>query len=60
MTSDNTPAQEIAAWCGGRVLKNDIVVLLQEGRSIFARPGDILHRDSHGKFTVERWPQEPA
>lgn len=52
LTRENTA--EIAEWCGGRRAggANELVAVDQFGETAYARPGDTIHRDGFGEFTI--------
>jgi hypothetical protein len=54
LTRDNT--LEVAEWCGGRRAggANELVAIDQFGDTEYARPGDTIHRDGFGIFTIRR------
>ncbi|QQM45129.1 hypothetical protein [Streptomyces liliifuscus] len=56
LTRDNTI--EIAEWCGGRRAggANELVAIDQFGDTEYAWPGDTIHRDGFGVFTIRPQP----
>jgi hypothetical protein len=51
-------AAEIAEWCGGRRAGGayELVAVDQFGETVYAKPGDVIHRDGYGEFTVRPAP----
>jgi hypothetical protein len=52
LTAENF--NEVAEWCNGRPALGDrrVLVIDQFGETGEARPGDTIHRDGYGEFTI--------
>lgn len=52
LTREN--ADEVAEWVGGRRAGGayELVAFDQFGETVYAKPGDVIHRDGYGEFTV--------
>jgi|GEM_PF-2619159 len=60
LARDNTT--EIAEWCGGWRAggANELVGFSQFGETVYAHPGDVIHRDGFGEFTIRAAAADPA
>lgn len=60
LTRDN--ADEIAEWVGGQRAGGvrELVAIYQFGETQYARPGDTIHRDGYGVFTIAAPAPAPA